>query len=301
MTEHEASRTLVKSPPELWAECSAAESLARHLGEFGEIRITKLEPETAVAWEGTHASGTVTLEPSGWGTKVILTASATSVATSVGPGAADEAVPVPMTKPEAGVEPEASEPGPDAVPAVAPEASEPEAAAPPEQIAPPPATVARPPHAAPPPAATIAPPPDAAPPPAATIAPPATKRGLFARLFGFLRPQPPVGDPPAPDPQPQPVAAEPAPEAPAPAAVAAEPVGLEPTPQSIGLEPAPEPMALEPAPEPVALAPEPVALVPEPAREPVATVEPAAVDPTAVLTAALDSLGQAHHRPFSRG
>jgi len=68
------SRTLVKSPPELWAECSDAASLARHLGLFGEIRITRLEPETAVALEGEHASGTVRLEPSGWGTKVELTA-----------------------------------------------------------------------------------------------------------------------------------------------------------------------------------------------------------------------------------
>jgi hypothetical protein len=74
MTEHEAIRTLVKSPPELWAECSDAASLARHLGQFGEIRITRLEPETAVAWEGENASGTVRLEPSGWGTRVILTA-----------------------------------------------------------------------------------------------------------------------------------------------------------------------------------------------------------------------------------
>jgi hypothetical protein len=74
MREHEASRTLVKSPPELWAECSDAASLARHLGRFGEIRITRLEPETAVAWEGERGSGTVRIEPSGWGTKVILTA-----------------------------------------------------------------------------------------------------------------------------------------------------------------------------------------------------------------------------------
>ena len=59
MTELQASRTLVKSPPELWAECSDAASLARHLGQFGEIRITRLEPETAVAWEGERARGTV--------------------------------------------------------------------------------------------------------------------------------------------------------------------------------------------------------------------------------------------------
>ncbi len=74
MRQHEASRTLVKSPPELWAECSDAASLARHLDGFGEIRITRLEPETAVAWEGERASGTVRLEPSGWGTRVVLTA-----------------------------------------------------------------------------------------------------------------------------------------------------------------------------------------------------------------------------------
>jgi hypothetical protein len=76
MTMHEASRTLVKSTPELWAECSDGQSLSRHLGAFGEIRITKLEPETAVAWEGDDVRGTVTLESSGWGTRVVLTATA---------------------------------------------------------------------------------------------------------------------------------------------------------------------------------------------------------------------------------
>jgi hypothetical protein len=70
----EAKRTLVKSPPELWAELSDLSALARHLGEFGEIRITRTEPETVVEWEGDLASGSVRLEPSGWGTKVTLTA-----------------------------------------------------------------------------------------------------------------------------------------------------------------------------------------------------------------------------------
>ena len=74
MSEHQAARTLVKSAPELWMACSEEASLARHLKPFGEIRITRLEPETAVAWEGERASGTVRLEPSGWGTKVTLTA-----------------------------------------------------------------------------------------------------------------------------------------------------------------------------------------------------------------------------------
>jgi len=74
VSEHEAARTLVKSPPELWEVCSDPASLGRHLVPFGEIRITRLEPETTVAWEGERVSGTVRIEPSGWGTKVTLTA-----------------------------------------------------------------------------------------------------------------------------------------------------------------------------------------------------------------------------------
>jgi hypothetical protein len=74
MPELQAQRRLVKSPPELWAEVSDAASLARHLGEVGEITITRVEPESTVAWEGERASGTVQLEPAGWGTRVTLTA-----------------------------------------------------------------------------------------------------------------------------------------------------------------------------------------------------------------------------------
>jgi hypothetical protein len=73
MSSLQASRTLVKSPPELWAELSDLGSLARHLGEFGEIRITQVDPESRVEWEADRASGTVRLEPSGWGTRVVLT------------------------------------------------------------------------------------------------------------------------------------------------------------------------------------------------------------------------------------
>jgi hypothetical protein len=76
MSALEAKRTLVKSPPEIWAEVSDAGALARHLGEFGEIRITRTQPESVVEWEGDLASGCVRLEPSGWGTKVTLTAEA---------------------------------------------------------------------------------------------------------------------------------------------------------------------------------------------------------------------------------
>jgi hypothetical protein len=74
MQDLTVKRTLVKSPPELWSELSEAERLARHLDAFGEIKITRLEPESTVAWEGEGASGTVSIEPSGWGTKVTLTA-----------------------------------------------------------------------------------------------------------------------------------------------------------------------------------------------------------------------------------
>src|SRR5215210_5524747 len=72
MPDLTAKRTLVKSPPELWEELSELDGLAKHLGAFGEIKITKLEPEHTVAWEGEHASGTVSIEPSGWGTRVTL-------------------------------------------------------------------------------------------------------------------------------------------------------------------------------------------------------------------------------------
>ncbi len=72
----QVQRTLVKSPPELWAEVSDVDALTRHLARFGEISITRVEPESKVAWEGEHASGTVELTASGWGTKVTLTADA---------------------------------------------------------------------------------------------------------------------------------------------------------------------------------------------------------------------------------
>jgi hypothetical protein len=97
MPKVQANRTLVKSPPELWAELSDIEALARHLGELGEIRITRTDPETTVAWEGDHARGTVEIEASGWGTKVTLTAEV------------EKAVPVtePEPEPEPVPEPEA--------------------------------------------------------------------------------------------------------------------------------------------------------------------------------------------------
>ena len=210
MPEPHAHRTLVKSPPELWAEISDLEALTRHLGEFGEIRITRLEPETTVAWEGDRARGTVELEPSGWGTKVTLTAEL------------NEAVPEPEPQPdplaaeqqpERDPEPVAAEPeplaaGPD--PAAEPPAAEPES----EPIAAEPAPAEEP------------------------------RVGLFARLFGRRRKAgradvaeadlPAESAPPEPEPEPEPVANVAAPE-PEP-----EP---EPVAEVAAPEPEPEPVA----------------------------------------------------------
>jgi hypothetical protein len=104
---HSAQRTLVKSPPELWSEVSDPDALARHLEGFGEIRISRLEPEVTVAWEGDRARGTVSLEPAGWGTKVTLTAQDREA------GPAPEPVLVAEPEPEPDPEP-APEPEPEA-------------------------------------------------------------------------------------------------------------------------------------------------------------------------------------------
>lgn len=104
MTEPRAQRTLVKSPPELWAEISDAEALGRHLESFGAIRITRLDPETTVAWEGDRARGTVELEASGWGTKVTLTADR--------PTAGPPAPAVTPPRPQATASPDARQPPP---------------------------------------------------------------------------------------------------------------------------------------------------------------------------------------------
>ena len=94
MISSEVQRTLVKSPPELWAELSDPASLARHLGELGEIRITRTEPERTVEWEAADTTGKVLLKASGWGTKVTLTA------------AREVSAPEPIVEPQPEVEPE---------------------------------------------------------------------------------------------------------------------------------------------------------------------------------------------------
>ncbi len=212
----QASRTLVKSPPELWAECSDAASLARHLDRFGEIRITRLEPETAVAWEGERARGTVRIEPAGWGTKVILTAVADDEE-----AVAPAAPPVAVTRPPEPEEPE-------------PPAEDPVDETPAEE-------------------------------------PRSERRRRFARLRAFLRGPEPGAEPPVEEPLAATAIDEPT------AATAIE----EPT---VPEAPPPAPEAPPPAPE----------------APPPESPEPVLSDTEAALTAALDSLGQAHHRPYSR-
>jgi hypothetical protein len=126
----EVQRTLVKSPPELWAELSDPTTLARHLGELGEIRILRTEPDRAVDWEaaaadGAQATGRVEIEPSGWGTRVTLSASRVTAEPVSEPESEQELEPIgAVVGPEPQPEPEpiaaVIEPDPD------PEIAEPE-------------------------------------------------------------------------------------------------------------------------------------------------------------------------------
>ncbi len=129
MPTSEAQRTLVKSPPELWAELSDPASLGRHLGELGEIRIARVEPETSVEWEAESASGRVELKPSGWGTKVTLTVVREAPQpVAAEPAAAEPIAPAPAAPASAAPEPVAAEPVAPAPAAAEPPAAEPVAA-----------------------------------------------------------------------------------------------------------------------------------------------------------------------------
>jgi hypothetical protein len=186
MSELTTKRTLVKSPPELWAEVSDLEALAKHLGEFGEIKITRLEPETTVVWEGDRISGTVQLEPSGWGTKVTLTAELAEIEAVAEPVVAVAEEPEPVAEEEPVIEEQAVE--------------EPVAVEPP-----PPSPIQHTP----------------APEPAPALSATEPKQGFWARLFKRRQaevppPEPPPGEEPVrePDPEPAPVEEPPAPEPP---------------------------------------------------------------------------------------
>ncbi|HWM09580.1 MAG TPA: hypothetical protein VNO82_09545 [Solirubrobacteraceae bacterium] len=122
MADLTAQRTLVKSPPELWSELSEVESLAKHLGELGDIRITRVEPESTVAWEGEDVCGTVELEQSGWGTKVTFKATVPEpdlavvaepvTAEAIGAEPLGAEAQPPVDGPEAAIEPIVDEPEP---------------------------------------------------------------------------------------------------------------------------------------------------------------------------------------------
>jgi hypothetical protein len=80
VTTIEVSRTLVKSPPELWAELEG-DRLAQAVGE---VTVRPTEHERELAWEAAGARGTAVLEPSGWGTKVTLTAEVEEAVANLG-------------------------------------------------------------------------------------------------------------------------------------------------------------------------------------------------------------------------
>jgi hypothetical protein len=267
MVSSEVQRTLVKSPPELWAELSDPKSLARHLGELGEIRITRAEPEKLVEWEAEAARGTVAIKASGWGTKVTLTASREHTNAEAPP--LEENLPsgldawgrqeaeIAVTAAERfGHEHSATLLGSDLE-----RAAEVELEAPAADLEAPEAE----------PIAQSAPSEPAAPEP---------RRGLFARLFGRGR-RPPASF----------------------EALIADPLEAE-TP-AIDEEPSPVELPIAEEAEPEAT-PEPAAVTdPEPATaelaaELKAAEEAAEEEVTAILKGVLDRLGAAHHRPFSR-
>jgi hypothetical protein len=267
-----AKRTLVKSPPELWSELSELERLATHLGAFGEIKITKLEPEHTVAWEGESASGTVSIEPSGWGTKVTLTAQLEGEEAVVEEAAAAEQAAV-VVEEEAAVE---EAPPVEDPPAVEEAVHVEEPVAIEEPVAP-------------------------------VQAEPEGRRGFLGWLFrkrtSAQAAGPEVGLPAEPTasvleqaPIEEPVAEAPEIEAPALEEPAVEePAVEEPTAEEPGAEePAvEEPVAEEPPVE------EPAVEEPDAQEAPRAGLDPEHAQ--AVLDEVLDALGSAHHRPFSRG
>jgi hypothetical protein len=318
MVSSEVQRTLVKSPPELWAELSDPAALARHLGALGEIRITRTEPERTVEWEAENVTGSVSIQPSGWGTKVTLKVSREIVDAAPPLPEATDAEHATDVERRLESEPEsahAPEPEPDANATL-----EPDANATPEPDATPDA------QAMPEPDAQAAPTPEPESGPDARVGPqplameaiapmPEPRQGFFARLFrrrGRMAP-PPHAKPGRPDafaavsqalapatftathafavPQ----AAQPAPAAPlAPPSAALQPEALTPAPEP-SAKPRPEPQQEQEQEER-----EQAEQREDISAELMAAEEVAAEEVTAVLTAVLDRLGSAHHRPFSR-
>jgi hypothetical protein len=230
----EVQRTLVKSPPELWAELSDPSALGRHLGELGEIRIVRTEPDRAVDWEaaaadGAQASGRVEIEPSGWGTRVTLSASRAVAA------------PEPESEPILEREPE---PEPEAIEAVPVTEPEPESQSEPEAI-------------------------DSIAEPEPEIIQAASRPGFFARFFRRRKNR-----------------------------TSPEPI-VEPESELVAVVEVEESSPEETMPEDTVPA-EPATIAPTPEPDISAELAELEQQTTAVLTAVLDRLGAAHHRPFSR-
>jgi hypothetical protein len=332
MISSEVQRTLVKSPPELWAEISDPASLARHLGEFGEIRITRVEPEQRIEWEAGDTSGSVVIKPSGWGTKVKLTVNRERAQLDE---TADDELPVEAAAESELQEPAIVQPTETAQPPItAIGDTEPDLAAEPqEQAEPEPqdeAAPARPEQAQPEPQEQAEPQPqdEAAPEPLgdprAELPAPEPRRGFFARLFGRRRAAT-VSDPAgkadgdgeddAPDSTVHAQEHEPY------NALAVWAAQIEPDGRDDAASEPPQDAAIERRSVPALALPGEAPRPPasggdleesgedgsrdgEPAEEISAEItaaeKVAAEQVTAVLTGVLDRLGAAHHRPFSR-
>jgi hypothetical protein len=81
-------RTILKSMPELWQQLLEGEPLRAAFGSDGELKVSELERERALAFETTSLSGRITLQQSGWGTKVEAVLSARSEQPTPEPAAA---------------------------------------------------------------------------------------------------------------------------------------------------------------------------------------------------------------------
>ncbi len=199
----EVQRTLVKSPPELWAEISDPTALARHLDAFGEIRITRVEPEQRVEWQAGDTVGSVVIKPSGWGTKVSLTVTsehepATEPAAHTRPAAV--AKPEPEPEPDPVAESAAAIVEPDAAAATDPIAA-PDRSAGPLSAAPQPELAAAPaPQAEPEPEHDAVPEPD----PVAAAEPEAA---AHTQPSAVAKPEPKIATPPQPQAEHDPIMA----------------------------------------------------------------------------------------------
>jgi hypothetical protein len=288
MVSSEVQRTLVKSPPELWTELSDPAALARHLGELGEIRITRVHPEKKVEWEAEETSGTVLIDPSGWGTRVTLTATR-EIPEPESPRAADAPTERDATAPSQAEPTAPSQPG-------SPEPSQPAAIAP-SQPGPAPSQPDAPAPSQPDATAPVDPQPS---PDAGDEAEPVVaiepRRSFFARLFrrhtAIARPSfEPRGAGLAHRPEP-------------PDAFAAVTRALAPETFAAAHPFATTHLATPTQPETQAQqaneAPQANDASAEIGTEDAATEDVAEEKVTAVLTSVLDRLGAAHHRPFSR-